>query len=142
MVASACLLALPTDQNYANVCIRDPVFLSQMLYTTPSSESVSKPANQTKQRSSRGPTFVDMNIDLGPLVVCACPSELFWLQLMLRQLTSLADAFAADRRRSAAEEFGNNDEDEERDPSPAWLKSANPSCRNPVEVKESQQLFF
>nr|VZH94921.1 unnamed protein product [Spirometra erinaceieuropaei] len=110
MIASACLLTLPMEQNFVSVCMRDPAFVSKMLSPTTSDNSASVPGTIASAVPSDhpsnlpfgssgcgGPTLLDLSIDLGPLIVCACPSELFWLHLMLTQLTSLWEAFAAGR---------------------------------------------
>uniref|UniRef100_A0A0X3NUN8 Autophagy-related protein 2 n=1 Tax=Schistocephalus solidus TaxID=70667 RepID=A0A0X3NUN8_SCHSO len=105
MIASACLLTLPMEQNFASVCMRDPGFVSKMLSSNTGDYSVDLPGTvaavptprHPPNQSFGGPTLLDLSIDLGPLIVCACPSELFWLHLMLTQLTSLWEAFAAGR---------------------------------------------
>ncbi|VDD75801.1 unnamed protein product [Mesocestoides corti] len=84
MIASACLLRLPTSHNYCNICLRDPSILSQIL----SSESTSPSAR---------PTLVDLSIDLGPVVACICPSAVFWLTLTVTQLTTLYNTYLAGR---------------------------------------------
>ncbi len=93
MVASACLLSLPTDQNYANICLRDPSLLSQILTTSTDGSSPGPLAHSQRCR----PTLVDVNIDVGPVVACLCPSEMFWLGLMTTQLTTLYNTYAADK---------------------------------------------
>ncbi|KAL7061041.1 hypothetical protein AAHC03_09981 [Spirometra sp. Aus1] len=110
MIASACLLTLPMEQNFVSVCMRDPAFVSKMLSPTTIDNSASVPGTIASAVPSDhpsnlsfgssgcgGPTLLDLSIDLGPLIVCACPSEFFWLHLMLTQLTSLWEAFAAGR---------------------------------------------
>ncbi|VEL06932.1 unnamed protein product [Protopolystoma xenopodis] len=34
-------------------------------------------------------------MELGPVVICVCPSELYWLQLMLRRMNSIWEEYSA-----------------------------------------------
>ncbi|VDN32136.1 unnamed protein product [Dibothriocephalus latus] len=74
MIASACLLTLPMEQNFASVCMRDPGFVSKMLSSNngensgglPGAEATS--AGHPSNQSLGGPTLLDVSIDLGPLI--------------------------------------------------------------------------
>eukprot|EP00108_Taenia_solium_P005632 TsM_000502000 transcript=TsM_000502000 gene=TsM_000502000 len=79
MVASACLLSLLGPDNYLTIHIlQDSSILSRI---------ISRPSQTSR------PALVDLNVDLGPLVVCLCPSQIFWLGVMITQLTKLFEAY-------------------------------------------------
>ncbi|KAL5109117.1 hypothetical protein TcWFU_006704 [Taenia crassiceps] len=79
MVASACLLSLLGPDNYLAIHIlQDSPILSRII----------SPPSQTSR-----PALVDLNIDLGPLVICLCPSQMFWLGVMIAQLKKLFEAY-------------------------------------------------
>lgn len=79
MVASACLLSLLGPDNYLTIHIlQDSYILSRI---------ISRPSQTSR------PALIDLNVDLGPLVVCLCPSQMFWLGVMITQLTKLFEAY-------------------------------------------------
>ncbi|VDM33400.1 unnamed protein product [Hydatigera taeniaeformis] len=79
MVASACLLSLLGPDNYVALHIRhDSTILSRII-------------SSSAQTSS--PTLIDVNVDLGPVVACLCPTQIFWLGAMVTQLTKLFQAY-------------------------------------------------
>ncbi|CDS43273.1 autophagy protein 2 B [Echinococcus multilocularis] len=96
MVASACLLSLPGPDNYLTIhVLQDSTILPRI---------ISRPSQISR------PTLVDLNVDLGPLVACLCPSQIFWLGAMVTQLTKLFEAYntVQKARKQVEEDYGLN----------------------------------
>ena len=79
LIASACLLTLLDSKNYLAVqLLHDSGLFSNLISGSPQNVR---------------PALVDINFEVGPIVTCLCPSQLFWLSAMVTQVTKLFEAY-------------------------------------------------
>ncbi|KAM7535501.1 hypothetical protein Aperf_G00000103607 [Anoplocephala perfoliata] len=88
MLASACLLSLPSEENYLTL---------QILHT-----------RDRFSVMSIHPTLIDFSADLDCIFAALCPSQLFWLKATVTQLTKYFEAFCALQSDGNQEDTGSN----------------------------------